>query len=172
MGRINEKYKTFLNNAIEISFQEVIIGTPIPATYIGYCDLFHGVNNNLEALRTKKKREIGGNLPANRSTGNSAGNFTGNSVESITDEMDWSPTTNEVAVTTATTNRKAKWVFQKVINEKKVKGACFRCGIAGHKVGNCNFFPFKRPVQAATTTTTTIPTTPKITIEEMDSEKE
>ena len=156
--------KTFLNNAININLREVIIATPIPTTYIGYCDLFHGVNNNLEALRTKKKRQIGGNLPANRSTesfaGNSAGNFIGNSVESTTDEIDWSATTNVAAATTVTTNRRAKWVSQEVINERRAKGACFRCGIAGHKVGNCSFLPPKRPVQAATTTTTT-PTTPK-----------
>ena len=47
--------KTFLNNAINTSFQEVIIATPIPTIYIGYCDLFHGVKNNLEILSIKKK---------------------------------------------------------------------------------------------------------------------
>ena len=159
--------KTFLNNAINISLQKKLVVTPILAIYIDYCDLFHGVNNNLEALRIKKKREIGGNLPANRSTGNSAGNFTGNSVESTTDEMGWSPTTNLTAVTTATTNRRARWVFQEVIDERRAKGACFRCGMAGHKVGNCSFFPLRRPVQAATT-----PTTPRAMIEKIYSEKE
>ena len=163
--------KTFLSNAINISLQETLVVTPIPTIYIGYYDLFHGVNNNLKALRIKKKREIGGNLPANRSTGSFTGNFTRNSVENTTDEMDWLPTTNvAVSVTTATTKRKTKWVSQKVIDERKVKGACFRCGMAGHKVGNCSFFPPKRPVQAASTTTPT-PSTPRIMIEEMDSEK-
>ena len=167
------KKKMFLNNAINTSLQEVIIATPIPATYIGYCDLLHGLINNLEALRTKKKREIGRNLLANRSTGSFSGNFTGNSVESTTDEMDWSPTTNVTAsVTTATTTRRAKWVSQKVIDERRAKGACFRCGMAGHRVGNCSLFPLRRPVQAATTTTTTPPTTPRAMIEAVDSEKE
>ena len=160
--------KTFLNNAINTSLQEVIIATSIPTTYIGYCDLLHGVNNNLEALRAKKKREIGGNSPTNRGAGNIAGNSTPNSVESTTDEMDWSPTTNVAAsATTATTTRRAKWVSQKVIDERRAKGACFRCGMAGHKVGNCSFFPLRRPVQAATT-----PTTPRAMIEKIYSEKE
>ena len=47
--------KTYLNNAIDTSLQEVIIATPIPAIYVGYCDLLHGVSNNLKALRIKKK---------------------------------------------------------------------------------------------------------------------
>ena len=47
--------KTFLNNAININLQETLVVTPIPATYINYCDLLHKVNNNLEALRIKKK---------------------------------------------------------------------------------------------------------------------
>ena len=141
--------KTFLSNAINTSLQEIIIATPISAIYIGYCDLFHGVNNNLEALRIKKKREIEGNLPANKSTGSFAGNFTGNSVENTTDEMDWSPTTNVAAsVTTATTEQKTKWVSQKVIDGRKAKRTCFRCGMAGHKVGNCSLLPLRRPVQA------------------------
>ena len=50
--------KTFLNNAINTSLQEAIIATPIPATYVGYCDLLHGMNNNLEALRTKKSVKL------------------------------------------------------------------------------------------------------------------
>ena len=101
--------KTFLSNAINISLQETLVVTPIPATYVGYCELFHGVNNNLKSLRAKKKREIDGNSPTNRSAKNIAGNFTSNSVERTTDEMDWSPTTNvTVSVTTATTKRKAK----------------------------------------------------------------
>ena len=130
------------------------------------------MNNNLKFLRAKKKRKTGGNSPTNRSAGNIAGNFTPNSVESTTDEMDWSPTTNVAAsVTTATTKRRAAWVSQKVIDERRAKGACFRCGMAGHKVGNCSFLPPRRPVQAAITTTTT-PTTPRAMIEEVDSEKE
>ena len=162
--------KTFLNNAINTSLQEAIIATPIPATYVGYCDLLHGVSNNLEVLRAKKKREIGDNSPTNRNVKNIAGNFTPNLVESTTDEMDWSLTTNvDASATTATTKRRAKWVSQEVINERRAKGACFRCGMAGHRVGNCSFLPLKRPVQAATTTTT--PTTPRAMIEEVDSEK-
>ena len=43
-----------------------------------------------------------------------------NSVKTITDEMDWSLTTNvATSVISTTTKRKTKWISQKVINEKK-----------------------------------------------------
>ena len=161
-----------MSNAININFQEILVVTPIPATYVGYYELLHGVNNNLKFLRAKKKREIGGNSFTSKSAENIAGNFTPNSVENTTDDMDRSPTTNvTVSVTTATTKRRTKWVSQEVIDGRRVKRACFRCGMAGHKVGNCSLLPPRQPVQAATTTTTT-PTTPRAMIEEVDSEKE
>ena len=47
--------RTFLNNAININLQEILVVIPIPVTYVGYCELLHGVNNNLEFLKIKKK---------------------------------------------------------------------------------------------------------------------
>ena len=115
--------KTFLNN---INLQETLVVAPIPTTYVGYCELLHGVNNNLKSLQAKKKREIGGNSPTNKSAGNIAGNSTTNSVESTTDEINWSPTTNvPVSATTATTKRRANWCLKRLSTEEGLKEPAF-----------------------------------------------
>lgn len=51
--------KIFLNNNLSTELQKAMIATPIPTTYVEYCNMLHGVNNNLESLRAKERREVG-----------------------------------------------------------------------------------------------------------------
>ena len=50
--------KTFLTNGIATELQEALVATTIPPTYIGYCNLLQSVSNNLEALRSKRRKDI------------------------------------------------------------------------------------------------------------------
>ena len=142
--------KTYFNNAFNYEMHKIFIGLPIPETYTAYCTMFHGMNNQFETLRSKDWTTT---TTVTRITGNSI------MVDSTTDDvMDWEPiVTNSF---TKMVGRKAKWVPPTIITKRKKEGACFRCGIVGHKVDKCTFFPARRPmVAAATTTTTTIPGT-------------
>ena len=113
--------KTVFNNAFNNEMHKVFIGFFVPATYIAYYTMFHGVNNQFEVLRSKD--------------GTTAVKIIGSSiaVDSITnDEMDW-----ELTVTNTFTKmvrRRAKLGFPAIIKQRKEKGACFRCGIVGHRV--------------------------------------
>ena len=59
-GKINwndQITKTFFNNALNTEMHKALIGFPIPPTYTGYCNMFHGMNNQSELLRFKDKRD-------------------------------------------------------------------------------------------------------------------
>ena len=138
---------------------KTLIGFFITTTYTAYYTVFYGMNNQLKALRSK-------NWTTTMTVARATGSFT--TVDSITnDEMDWEPTVTSSF--TKMVKQKAKWVSPAIITKRKEKGACFRCGIVGHRVNKCFFLPARRPVVTAATMTTT--TIPKTTIEKVDSEK-
>ena len=45
--------KTFFNNALNNEMHRALIGFFIPAFYIAYYTMFHGMNNQFEVLRSK-----------------------------------------------------------------------------------------------------------------------
>ena len=144
--------------ALNNEMHKTLIGFYIPATYIAYYTMFHGMNNQLKALRSKDWTTT---TTVARVTKSST------TVDFITnDEMDWEPTVTSSS--TKTVKQKAKWVSPAIITKRKEKRACFRCAIVGHKVNKYPFLPARRPVVAAATMTTTIP---KTIIEKVDSEK-
>ena len=144
--------KTFFNNAFNNEMHKTLIGFFIPAIYIAYYTMFHGMNNKLETLRTKDETTT----TVIKITGNST------TVDSITnDEMDWEPTVTNSS--TKMVGRKTKWDSPAIITEKKKK-TCFRCGNVGHRVNKRFFFFARRPVVATVITATVIPPTTTTTI--------
>ena len=120
--------KSFLNNAFNNEMHKIFIGFFIPATYTAYCTVLHGMSNQLKALRSKDWTMT----TVTRVTRNFI------MVNSTTDDiMDWEPTVTNSS--TKMVRQKAKWVFPAIIMERKKKGACFRCGIVGHRVNNFFF---------------------------------
>lgn len=58
------------------------------------------------------------------------------------DPMDWEPT---VSHTCSPQRKRARWVSKEEIERRKQDGCCFRCGSAGHRIGQCPFLPAQRP---------------------------
>lgn len=136
--------KIFLNMAIAMELEEALVGTRTPATYTEYCKLLHTVSNNLEWLRARKRREN------ELSIRNVTGSFTENLTRiSSTEDMGWS-STSVTSSSTRTSNekRRAQWVSQATMKERREKGACFRCGGIGHRRDNCSLLLPKRSVQS------------------------
>lgn len=127
--------KTFLNNTLSKELQTAIIATPIPATYRDYCSMLQTVSYNLESLRGSRYQKSNERdtpaYPAADST------------------MDWEPTPVSTAIT-STVQRRAKWVSQETMDQRKARGVCFRCGGSDHRVNRCKALPAIPPIQAAT----------------------
>ena len=147
--------KIFFNNVFNNEMHKTFIGFFMPAIYIVYCTMFHGIINQFEVLRVKN----GMTTTIIKATKSFI------MVNSTTnDEMDWE-FTNMTSSTTRTAKKpterkKTKWVFPAIIKGKKK--IYFRCGIVGHSVYNFPpplFFFARRPVGTITTTTMTIPKT-------------
>ena len=112
--------KTFFNNVFNNEMHKAFIGFFIPAIYIVYCTMFHGMNNQFEVLRVKDETTMTVvRVTRSYTTVNSTTN----------DEMDWEFTNvTSSATRTAkkpTERRKTKWVFPAIIKEKKRKGGLF-----------------------------------------------
>lgn len=123
--------KTFLTNCISYELQSAIVATPAPASYREYCALLHGVSTNLEALHRRKSRAP---EPAYETKTSS----------SAEDVMDWEPQ----AATQASVVRprqRATWVSQTILDQRREKGQCLRCGRQGHFIQKCELAAAKRP---------------------------
>lgn len=124
--------KTFLSNGISENLQEALIATPIPPTYDGYCQLLQTVNNNLEALRSKRRKDTSRTIASTPQA------------KQIGEAMDWEPTPAIAAASMRT--KRAKWVSPGTIDERRRNGQCYRCGKDGHIVRDCDLLPAVRPV--------------------------
>ena len=89
-GRIDwndQVTKTFFNNALNTEMHKALIGFPIPPTYTGYCNMFHGMNNQFELLRFKDKRD--GLTTIIKITKNAGNSTAVDSTTTTNDEMNW-----------------------------------------------------------------------------------
>jgi len=127
--------KAFLTNTLSTGLQQALIPLAVPHTYREYCDLLQRVSYNIEVFQKQNYSRQTGYTPAPApALTPPIGNNT----------MDWEPT----PIVTATTERKeAKWASTAIIDERRKKGACFRCGNIGHKIHECRLLPATRPVQ-------------------------
>ena len=112
--------KTFFNNVLNNEMHKIFIGSFIPIIYTVYCTMFHGMNNQLEGLRSKNGTAT--------TVIKVIGSFT--TVNSTTnDEMDWefinvtslSTKMTKTLTKTPTKTKKTKWVFPTIINKRGKK---------------------------------------------------
>ena len=111
--------KTFFKNVLNNAMYKSFIGYFVPAMYIVYCTMFHGINNPFKTLRLKNVRTT----TVIKVTTNTKSFTTVNST-ATNDEMDWEFTNvTSSATKTAkkpTEKRKTKWVFSAIIKKRFV----------------------------------------------------
>ena len=59
--------------------------------------------------------------------------------------MDWEATPVKVL---ATNTRRAKWVSEDELEQRRRTGRCLRCGATGHLIRKCPYGPPRPPVKA------------------------
>ncbi|OJD09494.1 hypothetical protein ACJ73_10270 [Blastomyces percursus] len=58
------------------------------------------------------------------------------------DEMDW--TSAPITAINGGGQRRAKWVSKGILDQRRQRRLCYRCGASGHMVGNCPYGPAQR----------------------------
>ena len=131
--------KTFFNNGFNNEMHKLFIALFILAVYIVYYNMFHGMNNQFEILRSKN-----GMTTTLMKIIKNTKSFTTVNSTTTNDIMDW-----EYIITSSFTKmarkKTTKWVSPAFI--KKI-----RSGIVGHKINKYVFLFARRPVVTATVT--------------------
>ncbi|OJD23762.1 hypothetical protein ACJ73_04880 [Blastomyces percursus] len=56
--------------------------------------------------------------------------------------MDW--TSAPITAINGGGQRRAKWVSKDILDQRRQRRLCYRCGASGHMVGNCPYGPAQR----------------------------
>lgn len=124
--------KALLDTAVNWQLLQGMVGIEQANTYEGYCDQLRRINHDLQRVEHLSKRgRMNTPYPQQNPTNGNP------------DQMDWEPTTTQVAATgqrrTAprTTRRSARWASEEVLQARRNEGKCLRCGSKEHFVRNC-----------------------------------
>jgi hypothetical protein len=147
----DEQKKGFLESAVSGEILSALIGHPALGgddSYEKYCETLMRVDHQQRRLqnfnRAKQRAQAYAITPTTTK-------------QKDPDAMDWERTTTEVAAlrseiaalrTNQTQAQRARWVTESELQDRRTKGACFRCGKTGHLVGKCNLLPARRPSTA------------------------
>lgn len=126
----DEVKKNYFNTSLSLELQRALIGqVPNGITFDAYLEILSRIDEQLEGfkLRTSKLHKP----------------VIYTATQNDNDRMDWQPT-RPVQVAT-TSQRRAKWVSNEEINQRRQQGRCFRCGDLSHRVNDCPYLPARRP---------------------------
>lgn len=115
--------KTFLSRGLSVDIQRTLLAVPTPASYTDYCSQLHMVSQNLEAMRTRERREWRPASPPRHSA-------------QAADSMEWEPTKTTQGASVRQEKPKGTQVQQKKKPKKETR-SCYKCGKAGHIVRDC-----------------------------------
>lgn len=120
---------SFLKNALNKSIKSRLVGIDPIRTWSAFVSRVHNISSDLIALNHP-------HIPHNTSSRQQA--------ESC--EMDWesvnSATINSME---AKTVKRATWVSKEVLEQRRKKNLCVRCGHKGHRSKKCSFLPPQKP---------------------------
>lgn len=125
--------KALLDTAIHWQLLQGMVGIEQAQSYEGYCNQLRRIDHDLqriEQLSRKGKRMTTANPPPHPTPKD-------------TDQMDWEPTTAQLAATERrktmprTNRREQQWASDEVLQTRRSQGRCLRCGSQDHFVRNC-----------------------------------
>ena len=110
--------KAFLSRGLSVDIQRTLLAVPTPASYADYCSQLHMVSQNLEAMRTRERREWRPASPPRHSA-------------QAADSMEWEPTRTTQGASVRQEKPKGAQVQQKKKPKKETR-SYFKYRKAGH----------------------------------------
>jgi hypothetical protein len=142
--------KVSLDRILSDELVRAMITVPSQPDFESYCSILKETDDRLRAYkaRTTKPKDIvvqRGPQPTWKQPVTSDQNHGGQKTthEPSVESMDWEPTPAKVA---AAGGRRAKWVSQEELDNRRQTRRCFRCGALNHQVRECPYGPPRRPV--------------------------
>ena len=118
---------SLLKNNLNKELRTYLVGRVIPPDWQGFVSTLLTISSDVDAFKYVSRR--GYQAPPRNP-----------------DSMDWEATRANHTTTTKNGERpRAKWVTREVLDYRKAKQLCLRCGNQGHMVKNCNYLPPTRP---------------------------
>lgn len=117
--------KAFLSRGLSVDIQQTLLAVPTPASYADYCSQLHMVSQNLEAMRTRERREWRPVTPSKYSA-------------PAIDGMEWEPTKTTQVASVQRGKPKSTPAQRKKEKPRKETRSCFKCGALGHIVRDCD----------------------------------
>lgn len=134
-----------LKRSINSTMREELVGQlSLPTTYPEYVNALQSLGSNLEEHRIYTSRKPSHPIPDKRGTPRQS-----HAKLPSPEPMDWERT----KVNTANSQRKAKWVSDGELQERRERRVCLRCGRKGHFIKQCNQSPATPPTRVSRTRT-------------------
>jgi hypothetical protein len=125
----------WLDKTLSNEISRYLVAVQIPDSYEAFTSMLHQIAQRAEALRNSTRPN-----PTNfnqRRTNNREGG-----------SMEWEPSrTVQVASASSQNKRRARWVSNEIIQSRRNKNQCFRCGSDDHRSQGCDLLPAERPVR-------------------------
>lgn len=123
--------KGYLRSAVSRRIKEKLVAVEEPARYEDFVNQLRRTSDNLAELdRTGGQRGVWTKPQSDVH-------------EPEQGSMDWEPTPK--VASSSTRPRRAKWVSKEVLNQRRDKQECLRCGGSDHFVSRCRLAPALRP---------------------------
>lgn len=130
-SKYSEDHKISLfKNALNRNIKSRLLGSDPIRTWSSFISKLHNISSDLIAL----------SQPQYFDQANSSKR------QDESSEMDWEPSKSvNVSNLGAKMMKRATWVTKDILEQRREKGVCVRCGHKGHRSPKCNFLPPLKP---------------------------
>lgn len=145
--------KISLDRILSDELVRAMITVPSQPDFESYCSVIKETDDKLRAYKARStNRSSPGTLqPSWKQRTDANRQFTDSNRagrpkvvrKASVETMDWEPTPVKAA---STSTRRARWVSQEELDNRRQTRRCFRCGASSHQVKECSYGPAKRPV--------------------------
>ena len=142
--------KVSLDRILSDELVRAMITVPSQPDFESYCSILKETDDRLRAYKARSNKSRDAVVqrapqPTGKRPVTDSQNTNGQRVthEPSVEDMEWEPAPAKVF--TGST-RRAKWVSQEELDNRRQTKRCFRCGASNHQVRECPYAPARRPV--------------------------